>query len=50
MRLTQPAVSGLHRFGPTALYVSCGTGYWGPPVRVGAPAEVTLVELLPTGG
>jgi predicted MPP superfamily phosphohydrolase len=45
--LVQPAVSGLHSFGPTSLYVSCGTGYWGPPMRVGAPAEVTLVELVP---
>jgi predicted MPP superfamily phosphohydrolase len=48
--LTQPAVSGLHQFGPTALYVSCGTGFWGPPMRVGAPAEVTLVELVPAAG
>jgi len=48
--LLQPAVSGLHRFGPTSLYVSCGTGFWGPPMRVGAPAEVTLVELVPATG
>jgi len=48
--LLQPAVSGLHQFGPTSLYVSCGTGFWGPPMRVGAPAEVTLVELVPATG
>jgi predicted MPP superfamily phosphohydrolase len=47
VHLVQPAVQGLHQFGPTALYVSCGTGHWGPPMRVGAPAEVTLVELFP---
>jgi predicted MPP superfamily phosphohydrolase len=29
------------------LYVSCGTGYWGPPMRLGAPAEVTKVVLTP---
>ena len=27
------------------LYVSCGTGYWGPPMRLGVPAEVTLLTL-----
>lgn len=36
---------GLHRLGRLAIYVSRGTGYWGPPVRLGAPAEVTLLEL-----
>jgi len=45
--LQQPYVAGLHRHGPTLIYVSRGTGYWGPPLRVGAPAEITLVELVP---
>ena len=27
------------------VYVSCGTGYWGPPMRLGAPAEVTKIVL-----
>jgi len=27
--------------------VSRGTGYWGPPLRLGAPAEITLLELVP---
>jgi predicted MPP superfamily phosphohydrolase len=31
--------------GSTQLYISRGTGYWGPPVRVGAPAEITRVVL-----
>ena len=43
--LQQPVVSGLHRMGETWLYVSCGTGFWGPPMRLGAPAEVTLITL-----
>ena len=43
--LQQPVVAGLHRIGETWLYVSCGTGYWGPPMRLGAPAEVTLLTL-----
>jgi predicted MPP superfamily phosphohydrolase len=43
--LQQPVVSGLAQFGRTILYVSCGTGYWGPPMRLGAPAEITRVVL-----
>jgi len=44
--LAQPYVAGLHRHGPhTQIYVSCGTGYWGPPMRLGAPAEVTKIVL-----
>jgi predicted MPP superfamily phosphohydrolase len=39
-------VSGLARFGETLIYVSNGTGYWGPPMRLGAPAEITKVVLL----
>jgi len=45
VRLDQPAVAGLYRFGETWLYVSRGTGYWGPPMRVGVPAEIAVVEL-----
>ncbi len=37
---------GLHRLGSMWIYVSRGTGYWGPPVRVGSPAEITLLELV----
>jgi predicted MPP superfamily phosphohydrolase len=44
--LQQPYVSGLHRHGDCQIYVSRGTGYWGPPMRVGAPAEVTCIALV----
>jgi uncharacterized protein len=47
VRLQQPVVSGLARFGRTLVYVSNGTGYWGPPMRLGAPAEITRVVLRP---
>lgn len=47
VRLTQPYLSGLHRHGDTQIYVSRGTGYWGPPMRVGAPAEITRLVLVP---
>ena len=43
---TQPYVSGLHTHRNTQIYVSCGTGYWGPPVRIGAPSEITLIQLV----
>ncbi|WP_239522611.1 metallophosphoesterase [Geodermatophilus sabuli] len=45
IRLDQPAVEGLSRFGDTQLYVTSGAGFWGPPMRVGARPEVTVVEL-----
>lgn len=38
-------VAGRYTRGTTQLYVSRGVGYWGPPVRVGAPAEITRVIL-----
>ena len=41
----QPYVYGLHTHENTQIYVSRGTGYWGPPVRVGSPSEITLIEL-----
>jgi predicted MPP superfamily phosphohydrolase len=43
--LVEPAVKGLHRFGPTRLYVSSGTGSWGPPMRLATPSEITVVAL-----
>jgi predicted MPP superfamily phosphohydrolase len=45
IRLDQPAVEGLSRHGDTQLYVTAGAGYWGPPMRIGARPEVTVVEL-----
>ena len=46
VRLFQPFVAGLHRLEAMWLYVSRGTGYWGPPLRLGAPAEITLIQLV----
>jgi len=44
--LVQPFVAGLHRYHDTQIYVSRGTGYWGPPIRFGAPSEITLLQLV----
>ena len=45
--LAQPYVAGLHRRGESQIYVSRGTGFWGPPLRVFAPVEITLLRLQP---
>ncbi len=46
VRLDQPVVQGLSRHGDrTQLYTSRGTGFWGPPFRVFAPSEITVLTL-----
>ena len=46
VRLQQPFVAGLHRAGGGGwVYVSRGTGYWGPPLRLGVPSEITCLTL-----
>ncbi|MGC4806498.1 metallophosphoesterase [Micromonospora sp. DT233] len=45
VKLQQPVVSGLGEVDGTKVYVTNGAGFWGPPVRVGANPQVTLVEL-----
>jgi hypothetical protein len=46
VRLEQPTVRGLSRHGArTQLYTSRGTGFWGPPFRIFAPSEITLLTL-----
>jgi len=41
----QPYISGLHNHRGTWIYVSKGTGYWGPPLRLGARSEITVITL-----
>jgi len=43
----QPFTSGLHRLENLWIYVSRGTGYWGPPNRFGVPSEITRIRLVP---
>ncbi|HEX4455933.1 MAG TPA: metallophosphoesterase [Kofleriaceae bacterium] len=47
-RLFEPRVAGLARFGAAWLYVSEGTGFWGPPLRIGTTQEITLITLTRT--
>jgi uncharacterized protein len=42
----QPFSSGLHRLKNLWIYVSRGTGYWGPPNRFGVPSEITRIRLV----
>jgi uncharacterized protein len=47
VKLAQPYLSGLHRHNDnTQIYVSKGTGYWGPPMRLCAPAEISKLVLV----
>lgn len=43
--LQQPYVDGHHWHGDSQIYVSRGTGSWGPPMRLGAPPEMTRFTL-----
>jgi len=47
VRFFQPFTSGLHRLRNLRVYVSRGTGYWGPPNRFGVPSEITRIRLVP---
>ena len=47
VKLLQPFAAGLHRLDELWVYVSRGTGYWGPPKRFGAPSEITHLRLVP---
>lgn len=44
----QGYLSGLARVDKTWLYVTNGAGAWGPPVRVGAKPDITIVTLRAT--
>ena len=49
-RLFYPVASGLtHLAGGGSLYLSRGTGTWGPPIRFLAPPEITVIELVHAG-
>ena len=45
VRMEQPIVSGFGRVDGVPVYVTNGAGFWGPPVRVGAPPQITVIDL-----
>lgn len=46
VRFQQPFTAGLRRIDQLWVYTSRGTGYWGPPKRLGAPSEITRIRLV----
>ena len=48
--LQQPFTAGLHRLRELWVYTSRGTGYWGPPLRLGAPSEITRLRFVAAPG
>ncbi|NOX33573.1 MAG: metallophosphoesterase [Deltaproteobacteria bacterium] len=46
IRLQQPFIKGYYKYRNTKLYVSQGTGYWGPPLRLGTFPEITLFKFI----
>lgn len=47
VRLRFPRKKGWYTHGNTKLYVSTGTGTWGPPMRLGSRSELTFITVLP---
>ena len=47
VKTTNKYLSGLYQEDGYKIYVSRGVGYWGPPIRLFAPSEITLINLEP---
>jgi predicted MPP superfamily phosphohydrolase len=45
VRAVQPSLAGLSTVDQTQLYITRGAGFWGAPVRIGAPPDITVVSL-----
>lgn len=45
VRLATPYVAGLHRRGASQIYVTRGSGFWGPPMRLFAPSEIAEIVI-----
>ena len=45
VELAQPSLAGLSTVQNTQLFVTRGAGFWGPPVRVGAPPDISVLSL-----
>ena len=48
VKIVQPYIDGLHQHNDELqIYVNKGTGFWGPPMRLGASSEITEIILTP---
>ena len=45
VQLAHPFIKGLHKKENTWIYINQGTGYWGPPMRIGTEPEITEITL-----
>ncbi|MEA3497525.1 MAG: metallophosphoesterase [Campylobacterota bacterium] len=46
VKLVQPYIAGLYNHSKhTQIYVNKGTGFWGPPMRLGSSSEITLINI-----
>ena len=45
VKLASTYLAGYYDHFGTKIYVNRGTGYWGPPLRIGVPAEITMISL-----
>ncbi|NOZ74986.1 MAG: metallophosphoesterase [FCB group bacterium] len=46
VKQAHPYIAGLYTHHGTWIYVNRGTGYWGPPLRLGVPSEITILTLI----
>ena len=46
VQLAHPFIKGLHKKENTWIYINQGTGYWGPPMRIGTEPEITEITLI----
>ena len=46
VKMVYPNIKGLYQYNQTYLYVSQGTGTWGPPMRLGSSNEITVINIL----
>jgi len=46
VKMVQPYIAGLYQHNDdTQIYVNKGTGFWGPPMRLGASSEITYITI-----
>ncbi|MBL0695149.1 metallophosphoesterase [Comamonas sp. JC664] len=50
IKLQQPVVRGLATIAGVRVYTHRGTGYWGPPLRLGPTPEIAELTLVPAPG
>ncbi len=46
VKMAHPFLKGLHKRKNTWVYINQGTGYWGPPMRIGTEPEITEIILV----